>query len=398
MLKEKTLNIAIYIFGFMAFAGAYAGFLFAESLVSLPGGLFRILILGSLFFMFFRIKKKSFQIIELLFLVFSFFYIERILLDLLKDVNYYTSLNGVLINFILGGLIPIVLLGKIRFTDRVYTILVKSFIASGIVFGAAVLIYYGKYIGEVSRLSAMTTGDDSIINPLNLSYISSMSICVSYMFLKNEFNFKNKFILLIIILTSIPAFFLGASRGAVISLVFPFLFMYLSHPTLKKTFKFIIVLFIVGYLTVELTQIFDSNIIDRFSTLTEGKSSANDKEDRLYIWKKSFNEQFLEKPIFGDSIKTNGINSYVHNLFVEALQTTGLLGGIPLIILVILCLKKSFIIFRYYPKYAWIATFFLCCFIQSMFSFSIYSNKWIWISVGLLASVQISNNEKILSS
>src|SRR5699024_5442819 len=128
-----------------------------------------------------------------------------------------------------------------------------------------------------------------------------------YMFLKNEFNFKNKFILLIIILTSIPAFFLGASRGAVISLVFPFLFMYLSHPTLKKTFKFIIVLFIVGYLTVELTQIFDSNIIDRFSTLTEGKSSANDKEDRLYIWKKSFNEQFLENPLFGDSIKTEGI-------------------------------------------------------------------------------------------
>src|SRR5699024_9316072 len=126
------------------------------------------------------------------------FYIERILLDLLKDVDYYTSLNGVLINFILGGLIPIVLLGKIRFTDRVYTILVKSFIASGVVFGTAVLIYYGKYIGEVSRLSAMTTGDDSIINPLNLSYISSMSICVSYMFLKNEFNFKNKFILLII--------------------------------------------------------------------------------------------------------------------------------------------------------------------------------------------------------
>lgn len=390
-LREKALYFLIFLFAFFSFAGSHAGFLFLENYIKLPGGTFRLLILFSLIGFFSFCKYKRFSVFEVLFLCFSFFYIQRIFVDYLLDSNYYTSPISVLINFLLGGLIPIIVLGKIDFKEQYYEVLVKGFMWSGICFGIAVLIYYGQYIGEVSRLSSLTTGDDTIMNPLDLSYMSSMTIGVSLMYFKNKLNLKNVFFILLIILCSIPPFFLGASRGAVVSLFFPFIFMWLSRPTIKKTFKGIILVLIVIYIGFELSDQFESNLIDRLTSISSGKSSVNEKEDRMFIWKNSLNNQFMKNPIFGDGLKTKDIESYPHNLFVEALQTTGILGGIPMIVLMIACFRKSFMIFRYYPQYSWIATFFLLCFIQSMFSFSIYSNKWIWISVGLLASLKFTN-------
>src|SRR5690606_4793044 len=93
-------------------------------------------------------------------------------------------------------------------------------------------------------------------------------------------------------------------------------------------------------------------------------------------------------PILGDKLKVDDWGGYPHNIVVEVLQTTGVLGFIPFLILIsralILCFKN----FKRNKSYAWVFVIFIQALIQSMFSGAIYTSAWLWTSMALAFSVE----------
>src|SRR5690606_33357391 len=142
-------------------------------------------------------------------------------------------------------------------------------------------------------------------------------------------------------------------------------------------------------LLVILDRSLGSGLLDRFL----GISSAIDKGDssaiRLLIWRQSFT-QFLSNPLFGGSLTVKYWEGYPHNILLDVLQATGLLGFIPFMVLLVKGLMAAVSIFKRHREYMWVAVVFLQSFAQNMFSNSVYTASWFWTSLGLLLTLEMS--------
>jgi O-antigen ligase len=191
------------------------------------------------------------------------------------------------------------------------------------------------------------------------------------------------------ILALIP-FLLGSSRGAIFSLAFPFLFFIFfkkGKSFLRSLFIFLFfVLFsVIAYFVAEN---FGSSAFSRVFTILSDIDSGSDSAARLDIWYTSI-LQFLNNPIFGDYVLNRKWNFYPHNLFVEVLMSTGIMGFIPFFILTILAFIKTIKIIRLKPEDSWVIIIFLQGFVMSLFSGSITDNIVFWAGMGLVFSIKI---------
>src|SRR5690606_11223193 len=103
------------------------------------------------------------------------------------------------------------------------------------------------------------------------------------------------------------------------------------------------VMVVTGFILIYLDRSLGSGLFYRFFSISESVETGSSSSIRLNIWNTSFN-QFLSYPILGDKLKVDDWGGYPHNIVVEVLQTTGVLGFIPFLILIsralILCFKN----------------------------------------------------------
>ena len=140
---------------------------------------------------------------------------------------------------------------------------------------------------------------------------------------------------------------------------------------------------------VYLSVYFGSNIVDRFTSIQSDIEEGSTSAIRLSLWREGL-EQFMNNPFFGNSLEVDKYQFYPHNLFIEVLLSTGLIGFIPFTLLLFRGFKATINIFRNYPQYAWIGVLFLQSFMQNMFSGALYAASWFWLSLGLLFSFEFS--------
>lgn len=119
----------------------------------------------------------------------------------------------------------------------------------------------------------------------------------------------------------------SASRGPILAAAIA-LILLLSIPftwirLLKTTCLTVAGIFVLTSLAEWSGSIYGTSISDRFSGVLDGDESGI---IRLAAFEGSI-EQFLSSPLWGDALMTNSIASYPHNVILEAMQTTGLIGG-----------------------------------------------------------------------
>ena len=121
--------------------------------------------------------------------------------------------------------------------------------------------------------------------------------------------------------------------------------------------------------------------------------SGSSSTVRLSIWQDTFN-QFLSKPIFGNSLESENIHFHPHNVLLEVLITTGIIGFIPFTLLLFYAFKFSVLILKKTPKYSWLPALFIQSFMQNMFSGGLYFASWLFSSMALiyLFKIQIINH------
>jgi len=391
MMKTNKFDPALYFIVFLlTYVGYYSILLLLFNLgmgdvtrtITIP---IRLLIITSLVILFFNnIKKIHRQDNLRWFLLFSLFYIARLLVDYLSNETYYIGVPEVMIFFLSFVFLPFVIISSIRLDTKKINAIFSSLWLGGIVFSVLVVVYYGRFIGQVSRLASNTVGE-SVISPLSLSYSSSIIIGIFVFYLlQNKTTFIRKIGLLVGIGLSTVPFFLGASRGSLVALFIPFVLYFFSGKNINFRIRGILSASVVFMGLIYLDSYFQSGLLNRFLGTSEAIERGESSAVRIEIWKGAF-DQFFNNPVFGDKLRIDKWPfGYAHNLFVEVLQTTGLLGFIPFTVLVFKAWKISFYILRYHKPYFWVAVIFIQSFFMNMFSGAIYTAAWFWSSMALL--------------
>lgn len=399
-MKVKYVKYNSFLFNsvvFLVFLGFYAIILLLFNagmgdktrLVTIPVRLLIGVLCG--FILFRSIKKKNKQIKW--FFLFVLAYFARISIDYSMAEYFYISYSNLVFYFISFVIIPFIAISKMDFSKICVKSLFNTFLASAFIFSVLSVLLYSRFIGTVGRLSTSVAGED-VVNPLLLSYCATLIIGVLVFYIMyNKTSKIQKLVIYITISLSIVPFFLGSSRGSLFALFFPFIVLMFSSVSPKNIYK-IASISIASILTlIFLDNYMGSGLLDRFISTQDAISSGSESAVRLQIWKQSL-EQFLSNVILGDSLNTKQVNHYPHNIYIESLQQTGLLGFIPFAILIITAIKYVMYIFKRYPKYGWLTIFFLQAMMQNMFSGALYTAAWFWAGMAIVFSLRSSLKPK----
>ena len=395
ILKRRTKNYGVIIFLLFFFitlgqkavliALNSAGLLNISSVFSIS---IRIAVLAMIFIVAsFRIRMEFPNVVRVFLVFFSILFFS-IVFDITANnfKTYYIS--GTTTVFYMFSNVFLIFLGVIyfRLSHHQLNKAKEAVLFSGFVFAILTIYSYGKYLGNVGRLTN-AVAEEALISPLILSYGAALTIGVIFfeLFLKSNTFKRNLYLILVLTFSFIP-FLLGASRGSVVALVFPIFFIVMFRKGVNTKIRTLILLVFLAATVMSLSDEFGSSIIDRFLA-KEGGGVSIDVDSRTLRWKQAM-KQFMAHPFLGDSIVLEGYENYPHNTFIEVLQITGFFGVFPFLFLLFKGLGASIFIVRKLPGNIWIVIFFLQSLMQNMFSGSVITATWFWFSLALVISVK----------
>ena len=382
----------VFFISFFAYSGYYAGLaiLFAFGL----GGLSRYysipIRLSLLLAMIYLIKQnitrvnfKKFPNIIPLFIIFWCFYFIKILYteNTVTDNSLgrtwpeyiFYSLSFAIFPFITFTLLS---LNKYRNT------IVNGFIMSGFILGLVGIYLYGSLLTSgIGRINLITyqTGE-SVLNPLSLSYSGALTIvlCIYKLVIVGGLKKSEKIYLLVTIGLSFAMFLLGSSRGSIVALAFTLpLFIAYSSRTIKV--KLIATSIIITPLILWAITASGSNIFERVSNTSKDGGGG-----RNYLWTNAFSH-FLEYPIFGGRIEIGGI--YPHNLILEILMATGIIGAILILPILFNGFRIAFIRIKKNKADLFLLLILIQGFTQHFFSGSFATATLVFLPLGMAYSL-----------
>jgi O-antigen ligase len=154
----------------------------------------------------------------------------------------------------------------------------------------------------------------------------------------------------------------------------------------RKRTAAILIISVTGVAVLLATQyeLIYEGILRRFSMVSTGQDQAT--ELRLIAINGAW-DQFLTSPLMGDGIEERNTGFYPHNVILEALMTTGLIGAIPFVLLLIKATHASWTIMRKHEEFIWLALIQVQYLIAAQLSGAIYQATSLWVSVAAVLAV-----------
>lgn len=294
------------------------------------------------------------------------------------------SINFCILPFMMYSLIDL---------EKYKNIIIRALIFSGFVLGVISIYLYNEVftmgIGRVNMLF-YSTGRETL-SPLALSYIGTLTILlILYEFLYNKTRTRlYNYYLFIAIFLAFIMFFLGASRGAVVSIAtgLIILFLYSNFKTKKRVF-YILILSLPIVIWGALKS--GTSIIERTRNTFSGQVRIN----RFDLWEAAY-EMFLDNPILGGTIElvnapgykyTNNPNIYPHNFLLETLMATGLIGLIILLSIIVTAVNKVAVLTIRNNSRVWVLLILFQGLSQYFFSGAIYGATLLFFPLGMIYS------------
>ena len=263
-----------------------------------------------------------------------------------------------------------------------------SYFVFALVFLTCILAFLSRHtlmeFGSVGRLR------NDYLNPIVIGHAGTSLVIMSMLFiLGKKFSFRT----VLPYATLLLGFFimgLASSRGPFLALIIVSCFMMLSgfqKISKKRILTFLIICFFSIPFLVEKITISESSMTKRIGKISEILSGERE-EARLMLWADAW-EQFLDSPLLGSSLDEKYSMRYPHNVIIESFMATGLFGGVAFTSLVALALIKAWKISIIDPNKAWISLLYIQYLIGAMFSGSLYTNMFMWYSMGSVFSIAI---------
>ncbi len=236
----------------------------------------------------------------------------------------------------------------------------------------------------------------------NTSYYAAFGIGMS-VYLSCELKLENKFckwkrisLIFLIVLQMLICFMAGGRGGAVLSM---FLLLYgiwriygikgILYSSVPAIVALLFLPSIFNLISINLGV--DTKGLERaLSIFGDGLKDSN----RNVLWVGAI-EAFWEKPILGHGIGSIFylINSYAHNMFIDLLAETGVLGTGIFCVLLVVFVYKITILYKTSSMYRFLTMTFICGFVMNLFSGYIWVNQQVLLPLVLV----LTENTKIKS-
>lgn len=264
--------------------------------------------------------------------------------------------------------------------------ILSGILISGATLGAASVYLYGDLVSSgMSRISMLKYEDIEYgyLSPLALSYSAALTISVSVLCLVYERTTPAiRAIIYLNIPLSLFMFFLGASRGSILALLATFTTL-IFYSNIKIKIQSLLFLSLLVPSILIGANYTGSGVIERFMTTGEAIQTGSSSAARISIWQESI-QNFIASPIIGGTLEVSG--SYPHNIFLEALMNTGIIGGILIFYPILFGFIKSLGIAKKQHE-LFPLIFILQGLIQYLFSGSINNALLFFIPLGIIFSI-----------
>ena len=381
----------LYLVSFISFIGFTAIIFFVMSLgiiedsrlYTIPLRVFSV-VLMIVYVLLTNFKPSYVKIGYFLFFSFFLFYFFKVILEIINgNPELHMPGHEFILYSIMYAIIPFLFFSQKK-KDIDYETIFNALYYSGVLFTIVSFFYYTSIKlthGNFDRFH-------SAFDPIIISYNGALliGICAIRLITDREYQRKRK--LFVGCLFGAIPFLIGGSRGPILSLILPLAFAMLYYNDLKIKFSFFLYIILAVFTLSLLAQWLGSLSFERLFNLQKDLAEGTGEVIRLEIWFTSIN-QFLNSPIWGDSIQKHG-GSYPHNLILEVLMSTGIIGFIPYFILLLIGLKRSVSLIKIKPSLSWIFIFFFISLLMGMLSGNLSSDIYYWSSLALVYSVNLA--------
>ena len=259
-----------------------------------------------------------------------------------------------------------------------------------------VLASFGASSIEVNQNNEMVdTGRLQLtaLNPILLGQLGTTILVMSVWVLSNRYQMHRltmKIIFSAAVLLGAGLLIGSNSRGPLVSAIVCLLFISIASNSRSRLYaiSFLVVAFVsfapaTQYLETEYglttyTRLFGQSQLTEENTL-----------DRLSRQAGAFNA-FMESPLFGASLEEPTYGGYPHNMFIEALMSTGIISAALLFILLSMTFTYAVRLYVEVKGYGWASVLFIQYLVASQFSGSIYTVNYLWITNGLVIAIYSS--------
>lgn len=228
------------------------------------------------------------------------------------------------------------------------------------------------------------------LNPILLGQLGATLLVLSLWALISQFGGRAVWVRVMFISAAAVGggLLIGAnSRGPLVSAAMCLLFMAIASSQRSRLYT-LLVLFVAAAGFAPVAKQLEESY--GFSTYTRlfGQSQLTEENtlDRLSRFDGAFHA-FMSNPLLGSSLEEPTHGGYPHNILVEALMTTGFLGGLLLLLLVLSVFVKAVRIYAMRPAYGWVSLLFVQHVFAVQFSGSINTVNYFWLAAGLVISV-----------
>jgi O-antigen ligase len=351
--QRKVGNIGAFLFAFLLFGFPIQSFVpFILNVDSTPINIpIRILfVLISLFLIFIHFYKNAKNSVSRGWFAFIFFWIIysiRLIYDLeVKELIYLDTNKFYVYSFAFGTcLLPstaIYYAAKYINLEYLVFLFFCTILFSNICLFYSVLSFGHWNILEIiinrANVNIEIDGETkSIINPITIGFFGELLSIVAIHVLNFKLINRGKYFKLLLYLCiclGVINLILGASRGPMLSFIIlliielyfvaqknKFSVVYISKILLISTS---VILFFVYYAVTKI-DVENVSLLNRLSSTADARQ-FDEKEERDYLFESAWN-QFLSSPIIGDSFLTKALfRSYSHNIILDVLMSTGLIG------------------------------------------------------------------------
>lgn len=328
------------------------------------------------FWLIIHYRKEIFDLNwqEKLFLFVAFVYFVNIFIDVFWQ-NYPIGLGNPI--DLLGFFLSILIALSFRYDSAFCSN--ESYYFFLMTLGLGLLIAF--FLATEAPLPLVGRFDaNSTVNSINYGQMGcTLSLVALYGFIYKRFKYST-IVYTFLFLLSIVSIMKAGSRSPVVVLLAVSVFYFFAKSGFAKGLilvgcSLLVLYFSIGFL-IELSEAVGSGIVERLlSAIETGETSGRDQ-----IYANAIGH-FKNSPVFGSFyVLPSGIGKgyYPHNFILEAFMTTGIVGGIPFLVMILLVLVKSFRLLRQRHMSGWIVLLFLQLLIYGMFSSSLYSSQDFW--------------------
>lgn len=298
------------------------------------------------------------------FFIFAALYLARLLLHWSQGgTNLYGDPLELIQLFFLNVILPVLVLSSSKFDLRHFSIIFWCLVIAGFIFVLFSIYFYLPYLGEVQRLQGFVA-----VSPLALSYTSTMLIAIIVVFwMTNSLSLRQRVLLSIVLVCSLVPFFLGASRGSVVAVSLVALYLIWCVENSWKRVHLTVVIIGILFVVVASKEILSGGLIARLEGSFFSGDAVINFGVRATLWGAAI-DQFLSWPLFGSSIQVESVGSWPHNIYIEVLIATGLIGFIPFAVFLIEVVRRSLLIPHSCPQLTWVVAVFIVGAVQNFFT------------------------------